>query len=89
MAPKIVEIEKNQDVVITIDGQVVLVLKAKPVTQGSSQAGQYDRHEFVGHGVTVVGDWYDCKYIGQAAAGMSYDVPSATVKSLKAVGAIN
>lgn len=82
MAPKIVEVEENQDVFVVVDGQVVLVLKARPVSLSrSTQEEIYKRHEFVGYGVTVGKEWFNQKYIGQAAAGMSISVPDASVKS--------
>lgn len=82
MAQKIVNAKAGQDILVVVDGQVVLVLKAKPVSLSGTGQEFYNRHEYVGHGITVeYDDWYNQKYIGQAAAGMSLIVKNASVDS--------
>jgi hypothetical protein len=86
LTPAVVEIPAGRSVILTIDGQPVVFLRADEVrTRTTFLKQEYKQYDYCGMGITIKDpDGFDYKYVSGCATTMSLEVLNNSVESVTA-----
>jgi hypothetical protein len=86
-APAVIEVPPFQDLILTVNGQPVVILRSDGVQFGSfyNDVEVYEKHQYCGMGISVQqsNSSFNRKYVGSCSTTMSLDIEKQDVETIK------